>query len=65
VLGLILTTQEAAKFFDPAGGSIVNISSVVGLYPAPSAAVYSATKGAVDAVTKSLAPGTGPENKSG
>lgn len=55
VLGLILTTQAALKIFRPAGGSIINISSVVGLNPLPGAAVYSATKAAVDAVTKSLA----------
>ena len=55
VLGLILTTQEALKFFGADGGSIVNVSSVVGVNPVPGASVYSATKGAVDAVTKSLA----------
>jgi 3-oxoacyl-[acyl-carrier protein] reductase len=55
VLGLILTTQEALKIFSPTGGSIINISSVVGINPLPGAAVYSSTKAAVDAVTKSLA----------
>jgi len=55
VLGLILTTQEALKTFSAAGGSIINISSVVGINPLPGAAIYSATKAAVDAVTKSLA----------
>src|SRR6202012_434156 len=55
VLGLLLTTKEALKIFNPAGGSIVNISSVVGPHPLPGAAVYCATKGAVDSVTKSLA----------
>ena len=55
VLGLLLTTQEAVKHFTPAGGSVINISSVVGVNPLPGAAVYSATKAAVDAVTKSLA----------
>jgi 3-oxoacyl-[acyl-carrier protein] reductase len=54
VLGLILTTQEAVKQF-PATGSIINISSVAGISPAPGGSVYSATKAAVDAVTKSLA----------
>jgi len=61
VLGLLLTTQEAVKHFPPAGGSIVNISSVVGVSPAPGASVYSATKGAVDAITKSLAKELGPK----
>jgi 3-oxoacyl-[acyl-carrier protein] reductase len=60
VLGLLLTTQEAVKQFGPAGGSIVNISSVVSTSPMPGASVYSATKAAVDAVTKSLAKELGP-----
>jgi 3-oxoacyl-[acyl-carrier protein] reductase len=55
VLGLILTTQEAAKFFGPDGGSIINISSLVSSYGVPNGSVYSATKAAVDAVTRSLA----------
>src|SRR5439155_8212855 len=55
VLGLILTTQEAARHFGPDGGSIVNISSVASTYAPPNGSVYSATKAAVDAVTKSLA----------
>jgi 3-oxoacyl-[acyl-carrier protein] reductase len=61
VLGLLLTTQEAVKHFTPAGGSIVNISSVVGRHPVANASVYSATKGAVDAITKSLAKELGPK----
>jgi 3-oxoacyl-[acyl-carrier protein] reductase len=61
VLGLLLTTRAAVKQFDSTGGSIINISSVVGLNPLPNAAVYSATKAAVDAVTKSLAKELGPK----
>ena len=60
VLGLLLASQEAAKQFGPAGGAIVNISSVVAHSPVPTASVYSATKAAVDAVTKSLAKELGP-----
>ncbi len=60
VLGLILSTQEAVKHFGPEGGSIVNISSIVSTYAPPNASVYSATKAAVDAVTKSLAKELGP-----
>lgn len=60
VLGLILTTQEALKYFSPDGGSVINISSVAGENPPPNASVYSATKAAVDAVTKSLAKELGP-----
>jgi 3-oxoacyl-[acyl-carrier protein] reductase len=55
VLGLLLTTQEALKYFNPVGGSIVNLSSIVSTLTPPNASVYSATKGAVDAVTGSLA----------
>jgi 3-oxoacyl-[acyl-carrier protein] reductase len=54
VLGLILATKEAAKRFGQAGGSVINISSVVSRAAPPTASVYSATKGAVDAVTRSL-----------
>src|SRR5262245_33994013 len=60
VLGLLLASQEAARHFGPEGGSIVNISSVVATSAPPNAAVYSATKAAVDAVTKSLAKELGP-----
>ncbi len=60
VLGLILTSQAAARLFDSAGGSIVNISSIVSTLAFPNAAVYSATKGAVDAITRSLASELGP-----
>jgi 3-oxoacyl-[acyl-carrier protein] reductase len=55
VLGLLLTTQEALKHFNPAGGSIVNLSSLVSTLTPPNSSVYSATKGAVDAITGSLA----------
>ena len=60
VLGLILASQEAAKHFGPAGGSIVNLSSLVSTYTPPTSVVYSATKAAVDAVTKVLAKELGP-----
>jgi 3-oxoacyl-[acyl-carrier protein] reductase len=62
VLGLILASQEAAKHFGPAGGGIINISSVASTSPPPTASVCSATKAAVDAVTKSLAKELGPRN---
>lgn len=54
VLGLILTTQQAVKHFDSTGGNIINISSLVSTIPLPNNSVYSATKAAVDAITKSL-----------
>ena len=55
VLGLILASQKAAAAFGDEGGSIINISSMVALSPQPNGSIYSATKGAVDAVTTSLA----------
>lgn len=55
VLGLIFAIQQAAAQFGPEGGSIINIGSVAGIYPAPTASVYSATKAAVNAVTRALA----------
>jgi 3-oxoacyl-[acyl-carrier protein] reductase len=60
VLGLILTSQEAARHFPSSGGSIINISSIVATLAPPNGSVYSATKAAVDAVTKSLAKELGP-----
>lgn len=62
VLGLVLAAQEAAKHFGPAGGAIVNISSVVAHSPVATASVYSGTKAAVDAITRSLAKELGPRN---
>src|SRR5262249_30127775 len=62
VLGLILASREAVKQSGPAGGSIINISSVVATSTPPTASVYSATKAAVDAVTRSLAKELGPRN---
>jgi 3-oxoacyl-[acyl-carrier protein] reductase len=61
VLGLLLATQEAAKLMPATGGSVINISSVVSTGRIPGAAVYSATKGAVDAATRSLAAELGPK----
>jgi 3-oxoacyl-[acyl-carrier protein] reductase len=55
VLGLILATQEAVKFFGPEGGTVINIGSTASTVTPPTTAVYTATKGAVDAVTRVLA----------
>lgn len=59
VLGLLLTTQEANKHLTD-GGSIINISSVVVTLSPAATAVYSASKAAVDAITRSLAKELGP-----
>ena len=60
VLGLILASREAARQFGPAGGNIINISSVAATAAPATTSVYSATKAAVDAVTRSLAQELGP-----
>ena len=59
VLGTILAAKEAVKHFGPNGGSIINISSIASA-GFPKAAIYSATKGAVDAITRGLAAELGP-----
>lgn len=60
VLGLVLASKEAAKYFDGSGGSIINISSTVSSLTPPNTSVYTATKGAVDAITRTLAKELGP-----
>ena len=55
VLGLLFASQEAVKLMGPEGGSIINIGSIVSTLAPPGGSVYSATKGAVDTITKSLA----------
>jgi 3-oxoacyl-[acyl-carrier protein] reductase len=60
VLGMLLATQEALKRFNPAGGSIVNIGSLASVLTPPTGVIYNATKGAVDAITRTLAKELGP-----
>jgi 3-oxoacyl-[acyl-carrier protein] reductase len=60
VLGVLLASQKAVEAFGPEGGSIINISSGISQAPQPGAAVYSATKAALDAVTISLSKELGP-----
>jgi 3-oxoacyl-[acyl-carrier protein] reductase len=60
VLGTLLSTQAAIKTM-PQGGSVINVSSVASLTPPPAASVYSATKGAVDVITRTLAQELGPQ----
>lgn len=62
VLGLLLCTKEALKYFATTGGSVINVSSVASTSAPPIASVYSATKGAVDTITKSLAKELGGRN---
>ena len=60
VLGTILATKEAARHFGESGGSVINISSIASEEAVPGAAVYSATKGAVDTLTRVLTAELGP-----
>ena len=59
VLGLLLVTQAASKHLTE-GGSVINIGSVVSRTTPPNSAVYTATKGAVDAITGVLSRELGP-----
>ncbi len=61
VLGLLLTTQAAVPHFPEAGGSVINIGSAVGRNPSAGMTVYSATKGAVDALSIGLGKELGPK----
>lgn len=61
VLGLLLSTREAAKYFDEKGGSVVNIGSVVGKAAIPNSSIYSSTKAAVDSITRTLSVELGPK----
>jgi 3-oxoacyl-[acyl-carrier protein] reductase len=61
VAGLLLTTQAAVALFPKEGGSIINIGSVASDQTPPMSAVYSGTKGAVDAITRVLAKELGPK----
>src|SRR6476659_7102319 len=62
VFGLISVTREALKYFGPEGGSVINIGSTITSVTPPATVVYTATKGAVNAVTRVLAKELGPKN---
>ena len=62
VLGTILVTQEALKYFPSTGGSIINISSIASANPVPNSALYSGTKGAIDSISMAMAKELGPRN---
>jgi 3-oxoacyl-[acyl-carrier protein] reductase len=60
VFGLITASQEAVKHFGADGGSIINIGSLASTYAPANGSAYSATKAAVDAITRSLSKELGP-----
>jgi 3-oxoacyl-[acyl-carrier protein] reductase len=62
VLGTLLATQEAITAFNGEGGSVINISTISSINPVPTSVVYSASKSAVDAITKALATELAPKN---
>jgi 3-oxoacyl-[acyl-carrier protein] reductase len=55
VLGPLLATREAVAHFNGNGGSVINVSSVVSTKAFATAAIYSGTKGALDAITRAFA----------
>jgi 3-oxoacyl-[acyl-carrier protein] reductase len=60
VLGLLLTTQAAVRHFGE-GASVINIGSAASRVTPPNSAVYTGTKGAVDAITGVLSKELGPK----
>jgi 3-oxoacyl-[acyl-carrier protein] reductase len=60
VLGTLLATREAVKHFGNHGGSVINITSAASNTATPTNSVYSATKSALEAVTRVLAAELGP-----
>ncbi|MFI6083777.1 SDR family NAD(P)-dependent oxidoreductase [Streptomyces sp. NPDC051217] len=62
VLGVVLATREAVKRFGRGGGSVVNISSTAVQISQPNQMIYTATKSAVEAITRVLAKELGPAN---
>jgi 3-oxoacyl-[acyl-carrier protein] reductase len=61
VLGMILAVQEAVKHFPAEGASVINITSVAGSSAIPNSVVYSATKAAINSLTRVLAAELGPK----
>jgi 3-oxoacyl-[acyl-carrier protein] reductase len=55
VLGTILATREAVSAFNGEGGSVINLSTISSVNPVPNSLVYSASKSAIDSITKALA----------
>ena len=55
VLGTILATREAVSAFNGQGGSVINLSTISSVDPVPNSLVYSASKSAIDSITKALA----------
>ena len=60
VLGVLLSIQEAVKYMGSEGGSIINVGSAITVLNPAMTVIYTATKGAMDAITRTLARELGP-----
>jgi len=60
VFGLVLSTQAAVALFPSEGGSVINIGSAISSQTPPNTVIYTATKGAVDSITRVLSKELGP-----
>lgn len=61
VLGNLLATREAVKYFGDKGGNIINMTSVVSEKGVPTYSIYAGTKGAIQSLTHALAAELGPK----
>lgn len=61
-VGTFKCTREAIKYMKEFGGSIINTSSFVSLYGSPNQSAYSASKAAINGLTKSNAKELGKYN---
>jgi 3-oxoacyl-[acyl-carrier protein] reductase len=62
VLGVLLASQTAVGYFADKGGSIINIGSGVSAKQPAGSVLYTATKSAVDSITRVLSKELGPKN---
>lgn len=61
VLGLLIASQTAVNYFAEQGGNIINIGSSVSSAQPAGSVVYTATKSAVDSITRVLSKELGPK----
>ena len=60
--GVVSLTREVVKYMKETGGSIINTSSMVGIYGGRNQSAYSSSKFAINGLTKSLAKELGMYN---